>query len=70
MAARLSRSERRAQETDVTRLRMLEDDADISDVRHDRIENKLNAILMLAVGGTAAFATSSVLLAVNIARGG
>lgn len=64
-----SRTERRAAESDVTRIRLLENDQDVSDDRHDRIEGKLNALIMIAIANVFTFGSASVLLAINIIRG-
>lgn len=70
MAARQSRSERRSHYDDHTRITLSEDDMDVSELRHESIEGKLNALIMLAIANVAAFGGATLLLALNIVRGG
>jgi len=68
MAMRQSRSERRAQYDEHTRITLLEDDADLGETRQERVEGKLDSIRNWLITGAISFAFSAVLLGVNIAR--
>jgi hypothetical protein len=62
-----ARSEKRKEFEPDVRIKLLEDDADTSEVRAIRIEQKLDTIRNWLVTGAITFAFSCVLLGVNIA---
>ena len=64
---RQSRSERRQAYDEHTRITLLEDDQDMSDVRQLAIEMKLDQIRTWLVAGAISFASSAILLGINIA---
>lgn len=69
MAMQAPRRERRKDYSDAVRMSLLEDDADGTEVRQNRIEAKLDAILRWLVVGAVTFASSAVLLGIQVAQG-
>lgn len=60
------RSNQRAQETDLTRIRMAERDLDIHDALIEAIDGKFNRIMWMLVMVMASLMTSIILFAANL----